>query len=89
MSLFDRLRNADRMHPEPEDLDGAEQMEAGRLHLRSIDPDAARILTTSALDSVQSWKASDQFTKELAEYQALKDSKGKTHLWRLLYADYV
>lgn len=87
MSLFDRLRNTDRMHPEPEDLEGARRMEAGRLHLIDVDPDAARILRTSALDSVQSWKASDQFTKELAEYQALKTAKGETHLWRQLFAD--
>ena len=66
MGLLTRLTDRrDRMHPEP--ADAPELLEANRQYLIRIDPDAARILTTNAIDAHHSWKVNDAFTDEMAE----------------------
>lgn len=80
-----RLLHRDRMNPEQADVDGAERVESNRETLIRTDPDAARILHTSAIDSVHSWKASATFASELKEYAAIKNAAGRLDLYNQLF----
>lgn len=68
-------------------LANAHQMEANRLHLHTIDPDAARTLTAS-FDTGQHWKTSPELLQQMATYSRIKFEQGQSELYRAMFHNY-
>jgi hypothetical protein len=77
-----------RRFPKPEqaDIDGARIVEANRQKLIRSDPDAARILTISATEALNSKRLFFRQTDEIVEYAKAKHAKGEMRLYKALFA---